>query len=111
MRREFHVRFCEGLGVQFPRATLLTGRQDGVGGQHGLSQVAWVGGLSIGRRPVERLDRTWSHRRVVEEEVVVHRGHRCDIVAVHRSERRQSGTAWPRLSQSDLPDPRENPPP
>ena len=24
MRRESHVRFCEGLGVQFPRATLLT---------------------------------------------------------------------------------------
>ena len=23
MRREFHVRFCEGLGVQFPRATRL----------------------------------------------------------------------------------------
>src|SRR5271168_2355355 len=23
MGREFHVRFCEGLGVQFPRATRL----------------------------------------------------------------------------------------
>jgi hypothetical protein len=23
MRREFHVRFCEGLGVRFPRATRL----------------------------------------------------------------------------------------
>jgi hypothetical protein len=23
MRREFHVRFCEGVGVRFPRATRL----------------------------------------------------------------------------------------
>jgi hypothetical protein len=23
MRREFHVRFCEGAGVRFPRATRL----------------------------------------------------------------------------------------
>ena len=23
MKREFHVRFCEGVGVQFPRATRL----------------------------------------------------------------------------------------
>ena len=28
MRREFHVRFCEGVGVRFPRATrLLNGRE------------------------------------------------------------------------------------
>ena len=28
MRREFHVRFCEGVGVRFPRATrlIITGR-------------------------------------------------------------------------------------
>ena len=25
MSREVHVRFCEGLGVRFPRATLLPG--------------------------------------------------------------------------------------
>ena len=25
MNREVHVRFCEGLGVKFPRATLLAG--------------------------------------------------------------------------------------
>ena len=29
MGREFHVRFCEGLGVQFPRATRLVVRHDG----------------------------------------------------------------------------------
>jgi len=29
MRREFHVRFCEGAGVRFPRATRLVVLVDG----------------------------------------------------------------------------------
>src|SRR5437899_2174818 len=43
MGREFHVRFCEGLGVRFPRATrlLLLARDAGLA-QRGLGAIRQV---------------------------------------------------------------------
>ena len=53
MRREFHVRFCEGLGVRFPRATRLVVLSRG----HAAQALEWT------RATMEDLKLTLSEKK------------------------------------------------
>jgi RNA-directed DNA polymerase len=53
MRREFHVRFCEGAGGQFPRATRLVVMHDSPEAIHKCQAIAtqWLQGMGLELKP------------------------------------------------------------